>query len=121
MQTTSRTLIVTVTVWTLSLTGIAGAQSTVEQEVVAKARSLEHRGLTDLAAQTWQQVLLSQPDNTEALAGLARAAKKQGKDNEAARYLGRLRQLSPNDPQIPLIESIRGSGGWPDRPDADAR
>jgi tetratricopeptide (TPR) repeat protein len=106
MQTKSRTLIVTVTVTMLWLARIAGGQATVEQEVVAKARSLEHRGLTDLAAQTWQQVLLSQPNNTEALAGLARAAKKQGKDSEAARYLERLRQLSPNDPQLPLIGSM---------------
>jgi cellulose synthase operon protein C len=106
MPTKSRTLIVTVTVVILLLAGSAGGQSTVEQEVVAKARSLEHRGLTDLAAQTWQQVLLSQPNNTEALAGLARAAKKLGKDSEAVRYLGRLQQLSPNDPEIPLIESM---------------
>ncbi len=106
MQTKRRILIVTVAVFILSLVSIADGQSTVEQEVVAKARSLEHRGLTDLAAQTWQQVLLSKPNNTEALAGLARAAKKQGKDSEATRYLERLRQLSPNDPQIPVIESM---------------
>jgi cellulose synthase operon protein C len=106
MQTKTLKLIVTVTVWMLSLACGAGGQSTVEQEVVVKARSLEQRGLTDLAAQTWQQVLLSQPNNNEALAGLARAAKKQGKDSEAARYLRLLRKLNPSDPQIPVIESM---------------
>ena len=96
---------VLVAVLALPFARIAHGQSTVEQEVVQKARSLESRGLTDLAAQTWQQVLLSQPDNTDALAGLARMAKKQGKNAEAARYLDRLRQINPKDPQIAVIES----------------
>ena len=64
-------LIVTVTVLFLSFAPLAYAQSKTEQAVVEKARSLESRGLMDLAAQTWQQVLLSQPNNTEALAALA--------------------------------------------------
>lgn len=104
-KTKSRVLIVTVAVLALPFARIGHGQSTVEQAVVEKARSLESRGLTDLAAQTWQQVLLSQPDNTEALAGLARMAKKQGKNAEAARYLDRLRQINPKDPQIAVIES----------------
>ncbi len=33
----------------------------------------------DMAAQTWEQVLLADPNNTEALGGLARAAKLSGK------------------------------------------
>jgi cellulose synthase operon protein C len=98
-------LIVTVAVLVLPRARLADAQSKVEQAVVEKARSLESRGLMDLAAQTWQQVLLAQPDNAEALAGLARAAKRQGKDAEAARYVQRLRQLNPKDPQIAVIES----------------
>ncbi len=89
----------------IAVAPLAYGQSKVEQQVVEKARSLESRGLMDLAAQTWQQVLLSQPDNTEALAGLARAAKRQGKDAEAAHYLERLRKLNPRDPQIAGIES----------------
>ncbi len=98
-------LIATVTVLIFSFARLAHAQSKTEQAVVEKARSLEGRGLTDLAAQTWQQVLLSQPDNTEALAALARAAKRQGNDAEAARYVQRLRQINPKDPQIADIES----------------
>jgi cellulose synthase operon protein C len=102
-------LIVTVAVLVLSFARFAHAQSKVEQAVVEKARSLEGRGLTDLAAQTWQQVLLAQPDNTEALAGLARAAKRQGKDAETARYVQHLRQINPKDPQIAAIESMVSS------------
>jgi cellulose synthase operon protein C len=103
-------LIITVAALFLPFAGVAHAQSSrVEQAVVEKARSLESRGLMDLAAQTWQQVLLSQPDNTEALAGLARAAKRRGMDAEAARYVQRLRQINPKDPQIAAIESMVSS------------
>jgi tetratricopeptide (TPR) repeat protein len=102
-------VIVTATVLILSFARLAHAQSKTEQAVVEKARSLESRGLMDLAAQTWQQVLLSQPGDTEALAGLARAAKRQGNDAEAARYVQRLRQINPKDPQIAAIESTVSS------------
>lgn len=98
-------VIVTVAVLFLSPGPWSHAQSKVDQAVAEKARSLESRGLTDLAAQTWQQLLLAQPDNTEALAGLARAAKKQGNNAEAARMMERLRQINPKDPQIAAIES----------------
>jgi tetratricopeptide (TPR) repeat protein len=102
-------LFVTIAVLLLPSAHLAHAQSKVAQTVVEKARSLESRGLTDLAAQTWQQVLLAQPDNTEALAGLARTAKRQGKDAEAARYVQRLRQINPKDPQIAAIDSMVSS------------
>jgi Flp pilus assembly protein TadD len=102
-------LIVTVLVLFLPFARPSHAQSKVVQAVVEKARSLESRGLIDLAAQTWQQVLLAQPDNTEALAALARAAKRQGNDAEATRYMQRLRQINPKDPQIAAIESTVSS------------
>ncbi len=44
----------------------------------AKARALEARGRPDMAAQEWQQILLSDPNNVEALAGLARDYKLMG-------------------------------------------
>jgi cytochrome c-type biogenesis protein CcmH/NrfG len=98
--------IVTVAALILAAAPLVLGQSKVEQEVVEKARSLESRGLLDLAAQTWQQVLLSQPGNTEALAGLARVARRQGKNAEAAHYIEHLRKLNPRDPQIAAIESM---------------
>jgi cellulose synthase operon protein C len=98
-------LILTFTMVFIPITRIGHAQSKPEQAVVEKARSLESRGLTDLAAQTWQQVLLSQPGNTEALAALAQAAKRQGKDAEAGRYLQRLQQINPDDPRIATIQA----------------
>lgn len=74
--------------------------------LLAKARSLELRGRIDLAAQNWQKVLLSSPNQTEALAGLARAAKENGQVNEERSYLDRLRKINPRDPQIEVVEKL---------------
>ena len=60
----------------------------------------------DMAAQTWQQVLLADPSNTEALAGLARAAKLSGNLTLSNTYLERLRSINPNDPGIPRVETM---------------
>ncbi|SNS49009.1 Tetratricopeptide repeat-containing protein [Granulicella rosea] len=60
-----------------------------------------------MASQTWQQVLLADPNNTEALGGLARAAKLEGKSELSAMYLARLRAINPNDPGIARAESAQ--------------
>lgn len=70
-----------------------------------KAHALETRGRMDMAAQTWQQVLLAEPGNAEALGGLARAAKLAGNNALADVYLKRLRAVNPNDPGIARAES----------------
>jgi tetratricopeptide (TPR) repeat protein len=75
--------------------------------LLEKARSLEGRGRTDLAAQTWQQVLLADPNQAEALAGLARWAKQSGQQEEARTYLDRLKRAHPGDPAIARIEAMK--------------
>src|ERR1700744_5556252 len=65
----------------------ARGQSAAEQGLLQKAPKLEQSGHMDLAAQTWQQVLLSDPNNQEALAGLGRWAKLSGNDAEAEKYV----------------------------------
>jgi cellulose synthase operon protein C len=74
--------------------------------LLAKARSLELRGRIDLAAQNWHKVLLVNPNQTEALAGLARAAKENGQADEQRSYLDRLRKINPRDPQIAAVEKL---------------
>lgn len=74
--------------------------------LLGKARSLESRGRIDLAAQTWQQLLMIEPEQPEAIAGLARAAKVQGKQAEAQTYLDKLRKANPANPAIKQIEAI---------------
>jgi tetratricopeptide (TPR) repeat protein len=75
-------------------------------QLLGKAHALEVRGRIDMAKQTWQQVLIADPNNTEALAGLARAAKLEGHDQEAQEYLDRLRAINPNDPAIQRVQEM---------------
>ncbi len=80
-------------------------QSTT-QSLLDKAHALEVRGRLDMASQTWQQVLLADPNNPEALGGLARAAKFAGNSALANTYLDRLRAINPNDPNINRVENM---------------
>ena len=82
-----------------------GTQSPT-QSLLDKAHALEVRGRLDMAAQTWQQVLLADPNNAEALGGLARAAKFSGNTALASTYLDRLRAINPNDPNITRVENM---------------
>ncbi|MFP5226916.1 MAG: cellulose synthase subunit BcsC-related outer membrane protein [Acidobacteriota bacterium] len=82
------------------------AQSAAEQALLQKAHSQEQSGHIDLAAQTWQQILLSNPNNQEALAGLGRWAKLSGNDAEAETYIDRLRTVNPNSPEVAKIEAL---------------
>ena len=75
--------------------------------LLAKARSLELRGRTDLAVENWRKILLVDPNQTEALAGLARGAKQNGQTEEELSYLDRLRKINPRDPQIAAVEQLR--------------
>jgi tetratricopeptide (TPR) repeat protein len=70
------------------------------------ARGLEARGRVDLAAGKWKQLLLVDPNNTEALGGLARASRQTGHSEDATHYLERLRAINPNDPGIQRIEQM---------------
>jgi tetratricopeptide (TPR) repeat protein len=82
-------------------------QSSQVQSLLDSARALEVRdGRIDLAAQRWEQVLLVDPNNTEALGGLARAAKSAGKPELAGTYIARLRAINPNDPGIARAEQM---------------
>ena len=82
------------------------ASSRGVEMLISKAQALEARGRVDLAAQTWQQLLMINPNQLEALAGLARVARSQGKVAESEQYLNRLRTLNPANPVIVEIESL---------------
>ena len=76
------------------------------QVLIANARALEARGRPDMAIQLWQQILLSDPNNTQALAGLARDYKLSGSVKESDQTLNKLRAINPNDPAIAEIEAL---------------
>jgi cellulose synthase operon protein C len=92
---------------TVLLSGQFSYASQATDLLLSKAHSLEGRGLMDLAAHSWEQVLLAEPNNAEALAGLARYAKMNGKKADADRYLERLRAIDPQNPAISRIDSMR--------------
>ena len=89
-------------------TAATSAEST-RASIAEKARALESRGRPDMAIQLWQQILLSDPQNTDALAGLAKDYKLIGSDALANQTLDRLRAISANDPDIARIQSMSSS------------
>lgn len=74
--------------------------------LIQKGHALEARGRPDMALQLWQQILLSDPNNAEALAGVARDYKLMGKAAQATQALDRLRAVNPNDPNISRIQAL---------------
>lgn len=94
----------------LALLAIPVAQPQAQGGVdilLAQARSLEARGRMDLAADNWRKVLLVNPNQTEALAGLARDAKESGQNAEERAYLDRLRKINPHDPEVMGDQALR--------------
>lgn len=95
-------------IFSIVLTASLPAQAPGGVDVLlAKARLLEARGRMDLAAQNWREILLVDPDQTEALAGLARSAKLDGNIGEERTYLDHLRKINPRDPEIAAVENMR--------------
>ncbi|AFL87742.1 Cellulose synthase operon protein C C-terminus (BCSC_C) [Terriglobus roseus DSM 18391] len=88
----------------------SASSNVATQALLEKARSLESRGRMDMAAQTWQQVLLADPNNTDALGGLARSAKMANNQALANTYLQRLKAINPKDPGIARAESVMAQG-----------
>ena len=85
------------------------------QILVANAHALESRGRPDMAIQIWQQILLSDPKNPEALAGLARDYRLSGSQKESDAALEKLRAINPNDPNIPKIQALTSTRTQSDR------
>lgn len=93
----------------------SAAAERTRQILTANARALESRGRPDMAIQIWQQLLLSEPRNTEALAGLARDYKLSGSLKESDAALEKLRAINPNDPNIARIEAMATTRAQSDR------
>ncbi len=105
---TDRRLVTSVLRFMLLIASLALVQAQSSTELlVNKARSLEGRGRADLAAQSWQQVLLADPNQQEALAALARFAKQNGRSQESAAYLERLRKINPNHSALGQVQTMR--------------
>lgn len=80
--------------------------SAAEKALLAKAQTLAASGRMDMAVQTWQQVLLADPNSREALLGIAKADMQLGKTEEAKKYLDRVRMLGGNTADVSKIETM---------------
>jgi len=83
-----------------------GTSDDARRILVDKAHAVESRGRPDMAIQLWQQILLSDPNNAEALAGEARDYKLIGNTAKSDDALERLRRINPNDPNIAKIQNL---------------
>ena len=81
-------------------------QSDAEKTLIDKAQALEARGRPDIAAQVWEQILLSDPNNQQALEGAARSYRLSGQGPASDAALAKLRRVSPNDPNISKIQAL---------------
>ena len=88
-----------------SKSGTNPSNSAARSVLADKAHALESRGRPDMAIQEWQQILLSDEKNLEALAGVARDLKMMGSD-KAGEALEKLRAANPNDPNIARIQAM---------------
>lgn len=84
----------------------ARSLAATREALIAKGHALEARGRPDMALQLWQQVLLSDPNNADALAGVARDYKLMGRAAQASQALDRLRAAHPHDPNIGRIQAL---------------
>ncbi len=75
------------------------------QVLLDRARSLAARNENATAIQLWQQVLLAEPNNQEALECLALAWRRQGSLAQSEKYLQILLREYPSDPRIAAIEA----------------
>lgn len=87
---------------------IAAAQSPAEKTLLVRAKSLAAGGQLEIAVQIWQQVLLADAANQEALAGIAKADMEMGKTGDAEKYLQRLRSAGGSAEEIATIKAMAG-------------
>jgi tetratricopeptide (TPR) repeat protein len=85
---------------------VAQSSGSAIRTLLDRAKYLEDHGHPDIAAQAWQQVLLSDPANREALAGLAKADMQLGRTQDAHGYLDRLKALGGDSAEVQAIESM---------------
>ncbi|MCD0246773.1 cellulose biosynthesis protein BcsC [Xanthomonas melonis] len=96
------------------LAGPAQAQTSATQQLVGQGNYWHDQGRDDLAADTWKKLLGIDPDQPDALLGLAQIDLAQGRQSEARKRLQQLEAAHPQSPQAQRLRvaiGARGSGG----------
>jgi cellulose synthase operon protein C len=92
-----------------SATGVA-ATDAASGQIASQARYWEQKGRFDLAREAWLKLLRVDPDNADAMAGLAAAEIRSGRPEMAKQYLQGLRQLRPDHPDLNRLETALAKG-----------
>jgi tetratricopeptide (TPR) repeat protein len=72
-----------------------------------RAKAQVQSGHMDIAVSTWKQVLVSDPNNMEALHGLATVEAQLGHQTEAKQYIQRLQKLGASSAVIGQLQELR--------------
>ena len=80
------------------------AQNAAERALVEQGQYWQSKGDSQRAAEAWRKLLAMNPAQADAIYGLARAALKDEKPDDAAKYLEQLRKASPGSPLIARLE-----------------
>ena len=91
------------------LASLATVQAMAQQTpalntLLEQGRYWQARGDFKRAAEVWEKLLVANPDNPDALYGLARAALHDENFGKANQYMGRLRDTAPKNALVPLLE-----------------
>lgn len=84
-------------------------QDAIEQ-LRANVRYWEGRGRTDKAVEVWEKILRSDPNDADALSGLALAGARAGHTVKARAYLERLERAHPQHPGVAVVRQALGLG-----------
>lgn len=102
-----RALLASACTFVLPAATAAAADSPAIRILLDRAKTQAQGGHLDIAASTWKQVLVSDPNNMEALRGLATVEAQLGHQQEANGYIQRLQKLGANSAVIGKLEELR--------------
>ncbi len=83
------------------------ADSPAIKILLDRAKAQVQSGHMDIAVSTWKQVLVSDPNNMEALHGLATVEAQLGHQTEAKQYIQRLQKLGASSAVIGQLQELR--------------
>ncbi|MEA9555693.1 cellulose synthase subunit BcsC-related outer membrane protein [Xanthomonas nasturtii] len=87
------------------------AQTSATQQLVGQGNYWHDQGRDDLAADTWKKLLGIDPDQPDALLGLAQIDLAQGRQSEARKRLQQLEAAHPQSPQAQRLRVAIGARG----------
>ncbi|MEA5123981.1 cellulose biosynthesis protein BcsC [Xanthomonas floridensis] len=87
------------------------AQTGATQQLVGQGNYWHDQGRDDLAADTWKKLLGIDPDQPDALLGLAQIDLAQGRQSEARKRLQQLEAAHPQSPQAQRLRVAIGARG----------